>query len=560
MDENKEIAERLVYQAKLMEVLAEDTNRIGAYKNASNILRRLDTPASEMLAEDSLEALEGIGKSISDAIRSIHDTGTTPHILELESRIPTGIIEMLGISGLGPRKVAIIWKEMGIQTIGELYYACLENRLIKAKSFGLKTQEKLLKTLEFLRSNRNKFLYAQLHPHLQKMHSLIRDTLGADARVETTGEMRRKSPVAERIEFLIEPDLYKDVMLMLIRSDEYEIMTAGGDSLQATLRGTQIGFDFNFQGINYYRALFETTGPAQHTELIPLEDGHIYQSEEEIYEMARLPYIPPVLREGAGEIRKTYRNAVPTLVQETDIRGLLHAHSTWSDGRHSLREMAEACRDLGMEYLGISDHSQSAFYANGLSPERVAAQIKEIDLLNQEFSDFRILKGIESDIRMDGELDYDPILLSGFDFVIASIHSHFKMTEEQATERLLKAIMNPFTNILGHATGRLLLSREGYPIDHRAIIQACSEYQVAIELNSNPNRLDLDWKWIRYAVELGVPIAINPDAHRIEALHDYKWGIPIAQKGMVSPDLTLNAKSLPAIEEWFLSKRKRRIA
>ena len=560
MDENKEIAERLTYQTRLMEVLSEDQYRIGAYKNAANILKKLETPVSELLADETLGDIDGIGHSIVDAVQSIHTTGTTPRILELEAKIPKGVIEMLGISGLGPRKVAVIWKEMGIKSPGELYYACLENRLVDARGFGLKTQEKLLRTLEFLRANENNFLYAQAYPHLEHVLGMIEKHLGPDARIETTGQMRRKLPVVEKIELIAEPDLYKQIMLLLIRSEEYEIMTAGSDLLQATVRGTRIHIDFHFKGIDFYRQLFETTGPREHTELIPLEDGHIYRSEKEIYDLARLPYIPPVLREGAGEIRKTYRNAVPQLIRSQDIKGLLHVHSTWSDGRHSIQEMAEAAREMGMGYLGLTDHSQSAFYANGLSPERVQAQHKEIEKLNQQWSDFRILKGIESDILPNGDLDYDPILLSSFDFVIASVHSHLNMTREQATERLLKAIKNPFTNILGHPTGRLLLSRPGYELDFPTIIQACAEYQVAIELNANPNRLDLDWKWIRYAVDLGVMIAINPDAHRKESLGDFQWGIPIAQKGMLSPALTLNTRSLAEIEEWFLSKRKRRIA
>ncbi len=560
MSENKEIADRLAYQSQLMEILLEDAYRIKAYQNAVNILRRLKTPVSEMIAAGELELVDGIGKSISEAIESIHNTGTTPHTLELEAQIPRSVIDLLFIAGLGPRKAAIIWKELGILSEGELYYACLENRLIEAHGFGLKTQEKLLQTLEFRRSNKNKFLYAHLVPHLEKIQGLLRETFGAKARIELTGEMRRQLPVIEKIEFLLEPDLYKETMLMLIRSEDYEIMTAGGDVLSATIRGTRIVIQFYFHGTNFFRVLFETTGVREHTELIPIEDGYFYRSEEEIYELARLPYIPPVLREGAGEIRKTYRNAIPQLVKASDIRGLIHAHSTWSDGRHSIRELADHCRDMGMEYLGISDHSQSAVYASGLSPEQVEAQFREIDVLNQHYQNFRILKGIEADIRIDGALDYDPILLSGFDFVIASIHSNLNMSQKQATGRILKAIENPYTSILGHATGRLLLARPGYPLDHRTIIAACAENQVAIELNANPNRLDLDWKWIRYAVELGVIISINPDAHRKEDLNDYQWGIPIAQKGMLSPELTLNARSLPEVEEWFLSKRKRRIA
>lgn len=559
MEENKQIAETLIYQARLMEVIGRDHRRTSMFRTAGNVLRKLETPAEQLLAKGSLQDVKGIGPAMSVVVREIVETGTARELVELEERIPEGVREMLTLSGLGPKKVAVIWREMGIETVGELHYACIENRLVEVKGFGLKTQERLLKTIEFLRSNQYRFLYADLYPHYIEIKTLLTSKFGSDAQISLTGEMRRLVPALDKIQFLAAPGLFKDLMLLLIQEPQYEILTASSDLLQACVRGTQITFEFLFKGIDFYRELFLSTGSEAHTERIPLETGVIYGSEEEIYEVARITYVPPELREGAEEVRLAYRDALPRLVDQKDIKGLLHAHSNWSDGLHSIAEMAEACKALGMEYLGLSDHSQSAKQANGLSPERVLAQHAEIEALNEQFSDFRILKGIESDILPNGDLDYNALELAGFDFVIASIHSKLDMDKEEATTRLLKAISNPYTNILGHPTGRLLLTRSAYPIDHAAIIQACAAYDVAIELNCNPNRLDLDWAWIRYAVECGVYISINPNAHRKESLTDYLWGLNVARKGLLSPELTLNAMPLAAIEEFFLGKRKRRI-
>lgn len=559
MDENKEIASRLVYQAQLMEVLSEDMDRVETLHEAARILKQLETPASELIADESLDEMEGIGPAIADAILSIHDTGTTPHILELEAQIPLGVIQMLNINGLGPKKVAILWKDLGIHNSGELHFACLENRLVRVKGFGEKTQTRLLTTLQSIRNQGDQFLYADLLPQQAAIAALLAETLGPNTQTALTGGMRRQLPVLEKIEFLIEADGYKDIMLMLIRSNDYELLTAGSDTLLAHIRDTKIPVEFHFCAVNFFLELFKTTGPNKHTDLIPLEEGFIYPSEAAIYEQARLPYIPPVLREGEGEIHKTYRNAIPPLVEQDDLKGLLHVHSDWTYGTDGLRELAVASQEMGMDYLGISDHVQSASYPFGLTEAKMTKQLEAIDTLNQELSPFRILKGVEAEILKNGDLHPGPMALSSFDFVIASAHAQLDQPELIMTDRLLKAIRNPFVTILGHVTGRLLLARGEAAIDHKAILDACAEYQVAIELNANPNRLDLDWKWIRYAVEKEVMVAINPDAFSASALADVQWGIPMAQKGMLSPQLTLNAKSLPAIEELFLSKRKRRL-
>jgi len=559
MDENKEIASRLVYQAQLMEVLGEDSNRVAALQNAAQLLKQTETAASELIADDSLTAIEGIGTEIADAILSIHDTGTTPHILELEAQIPRGVIAMLSVNGLGPKKVATLWKDLAIFNTDELHFACLENRLVRVKGFGEKTQKRLLKTLQHARDNGDQFLYADLVLHQQSILSLLRETLGPHTKLSLTGGMRRQLPLLDKIEYLIEADAYKEVMLMLIRSADYEILTAGSDSLQARIRNTEIPITFHFCAVNFFLELFRSTGPSKHTDLIPLEESTLYTSEEAIYEQARLPYIPPVLREGEGEIHKTYRNAVPSLVEASHIQGIMHVHSDWSYGLHSLQELAQAAQNQGMAYLGVCEHVQSATYPLGLSEARMAKQAAAIDSLNKEMGSFRILKGIEVEILPDGSLSSGPLVLSKFDFVMASAHSGFEQDRAVTTERFLKAIGNPFVSMLGHLTGRLLLGRNGFDLDHKAIIDACAEYQVALELNGNPNRLDLDWKWIRYAAEKEVMISINSDAYSIDTLNDFQWGIPMAQKGMLSPDLTLNTKELSAIEEWFLSKRKRRL-
>ncbi len=560
MEENKELSAQLHHLVQLMEVKGEDPRKVSAWRKASGILRDLDRSVVELVAENDLEKIKGIGPSIRAWVEEQLERGTTERLEDLKAAIPSGVREMMEIRGLGPKKVAVIWREMGIDNIGALYYACVENRLARARGFGEKTQAKLLATLEFLRNHQGKFLYAQLKEPAERVLSALRSHLGPSAKINLTGEIRRQLPVLSNIQLLVEPFFYKEVMLWLVRSPDYELITAGSDLLVAAIRDTQIHVEIMFRGVDYFRELFLTTGPELHTDRIPLEAGHLYESEEEIYELARINFVPPVMREGAGEVRMAYRNQLPRVITRERIQGLLHAHTTWSDGRHDLREMAEASQAMGMEYLGVTDHSRSAFYANGLSVERVRAQQEEMDRLNETFTNFRLLKGIESDILPNGDLDYDPLTLSSFDFVIASVHSQLDMSEAKATERLLRAIRNPYTNILGHPTGRILLSRPGYPIDHKAVIDACALHDVAIELNANPQRMDLDWEWIRYAVECNVLISINPDAHRKEALSDFEWGIPTAQKGLLPVSLTLNAMSLAEIEEFFLQKRKRRIA
>src|SRR5690606_38156674 len=282
-----------------------------------------------------------------------------------------------------------------------------------------------------------------------------------------------------------------------------------------------------------------------------------FESELQAYQAAGQSYIAPELREGQFEIALAKEGKLPVLLEMDDLRGSLHNHSTYSDGKHTLRDMATYCQSLGYEYLGIADHSRSAFYAGGVDREKVAEQQREIKLLNEELAPFRIFSGIESDILVDGSLDYPDHVLASFDFVVASIHSALSMTRQRATARLIKAIENPYTTILGHPTGRLLLRREGYPIDHQAIIDACAANEVVIEINVNPWRLDLDWRWIHYALEKGVRLSINPDAHEKEAYADIRYGVMVARKGGLTREMTLNALSADALAIYFEARKKR---
>lgn len=559
MFDNKYIADRLLTLGKLLEVNGADEMRVDAFLRSSAVVRGLDQPVHEILDAGTLESEYGIETSIRKTIEDLNAAGISPLLEQLLEEIPPGVTKMLDLNGLGPKKARVIWTAMGIDNLGELYYACVENRLLEEKGFGFKTQEKIRTAIESIRDNDTQFLYANLEPHADAAMAALQEEFGADVRASLTGEMRRKLNVVKGIDILCDAMLYKDIMLMLIKSGGYEIMTAGTDLLQVSIRDTRIHVNFLFKGTNFYLDLLETTGPASHVEAMNVDPGMIYPSEEAIYKRANLQYVEPELRDQPEVLQMAASNSIPRLVEFGDIKGLLHAHSTWSDGLHTLEEMAIETRAMGLEYLGITDHSQSAVSANGLTEARIAAQHEEIERLNLMLHPFRILKGIEADILPNGDLDYDCMTLAGFDFVIASIHSGLEMTADQATNRLIQAIRNPFTSILGHPTGRLLLARPGYPIDHRRIIDECAENRVAIELNASPHRMDLDWKWIKYAVDKGVPVSINPDAHRKEDLAQVHFGIANARKGMLTPHKTLNARSLAEIEEFFMQKRKHRI-
>ncbi|MBC7655468.1 MAG: DNA polymerase/3'-5' exonuclease PolX [Oligoflexus sp.] len=558
--ENKDISKAFKLLSQLMELHQENPFKIRSIANASFKIDKLPFKLKDK-NPDELEKIEGIGKSSAAKITELLEKGAMEELSTLISQTPDGILEMMTIKGLGPKKIVIIWNVLEIETIGELYYACNENRLIEAKGFGLKTQEEIKKAIEFKMANMGRFLYAKLENLAYSyQQDLLKEFIKTDISTEViiTGEFRRKCEIIDVLSFLVVSN-QGDILINQLP----KVL----DMIEPKLEKNEIYFqDINGVKIQIITCkleekgnwLFKTTGSTTHLSLTQnyLKSNLIFDNEEDLYQSAGMSFIIPELREGYNEVELAIKHQLPNLIVNEDLKGTLHNHSTWSDGVHSVEEMALYCRDeMKLEYLGISDHSKTAVYAKGLSIEKVLQQQEEIENLNKKLAPFKIFKGIESDILSDGSLDYPEEILKRFDFVVASVHYAMKMDEEKATNRLIKAIENPYTTILGHPTGRLLLSRKGYPLDFEKIIDACAANKVVIEINANPLRLDLDWRWHRYALQKGVLLSINPDAHRTEGLLDMQYGINVARKGGLTKTDCLNAFSLQEIESLFNSKK-----
>lgn len=557
--ENKTIARNLRLLSQLMELHNENPFKIKSVANAAFKVDKLPYAVHGKSLEE-ITQIDGLGKSISSKVWELLETGTMTDLTAIIAVTPEGIVEMLGIKGIGPKKIGVIWKDLAIENIGELYYACNENRLIEAKGFGLKTQEEIKKIIEFRMAGQGKFLYAHAESSVNTLYSELAvwlNTISGEPLLGIAGEYRRCMEIIEGVPFLIGADQVSEIQEKIASFEAIAFEEQTDGSYAATCAsGLKVQL-YIVQKADFYLNWFMLTGNVQHvTEVLALAGNGPFENEQAIYNAAGLAFVAPELREGLDEIELAKENRLPELISYEDLKGSLHNHSTWSDGVHTLEQMATYCKDnLKMEYFGICDHSKSAFYANGLNEQRLYAQHQEIDALNAKLAPFKIFKGIESDILNDGSLDYSDDILKTFDFVVASVHSNLRMDEEKATARLIKAIENPYTTILGHPTGRLLLSRKGYPIDYAKVIDACAANQVAIEINANPLRLDLDWRWHRYALEKGVLLSINPDAHRMEGFYDMRYGTLIGRKGGLTSAQCLNAMSLQDISEYFSNKK-----
>jgi DNA polymerase (family 10) len=544
---NKEIAKAFQYLGEIMELHGENPFKIRSYQNAYLTLRKLPTPLTDM-QESEIAAIKGVGTAIAGKIKELLETGHMATLKKYQDMTPPGVQEMLHIPGFGPKKIQIIWKELGVESVGELLYACNENRLIELKGFGQKTQDDLKQKLEYFQKAQGKYLFADLENEAETLLLLLKNRL-PNVPISLTGEIRRKNNIVEKIEILIGSDedlsaLFSENILILKEKQGPVSHCLSANETPVLL--------YQCQAHEFGSKLFRYTAAPAFMEAFlqkfPGLDFRGLETEAAVFQKVAMPYLAPELREQAWPLEK---NGLENLVEEGQIKGVVHAHTTYSDGINSLREMALFAKENGYQYLGLTDHSKSAFYANGLKEDRLLAQWQEVDALNRELAPFRIFKGIESDILSDGSLDYEENILKQFDFIIASIHSNLRMDLEKATTRLLRAIENPYTTILGHPTGRLLLSRPGYPVDHEKIIDACAANQVAIELNANPYRLDLDWTWIQYALEKGVLIAINPDAHSTGGIHDIHYGTLSARKGGLTADKCLTCFELADFERFI---------
>lgn len=552
---NYEIADHFTLLSKLMDIHGENSFKAKSYSSAAFTIEKLPRELSAM-TRDEMDQVRGIGDAIQAKIDELLQSGKLSALEQMLAQTPPGILEIMEIKGLGPKKIATIWKEMGIESIGELEYACHENRLATIKGFGAKTQQNVADSIAFLRKNQGWHLWAEVENTAIQLAERLRQALPGH-RFELTGDIRRQNETLEQIEIATDaaPEALQAQFSNIpdvVAEEEPNGMLVIRVPQQPTIRFYTADAD------NFYTTLFHSSGsPAFLSAFLDKYSVPEHAADEsDIFSHNKLQFIPPALRETETILDKAAAGTLSTLITASDIKGIIHSHSTWSDGVHTLEQMATAARDQGFEYLVISDHSQIAFYANGLSPERIVEQHKEVDALNQKLAPFRIFKSIEADILNDGRLDYDDAVLGSFDLVIASVHSNLKMSLDKAMDRLLAAIRNPHTTILGHMTGRLLLSREGYPVDHKRVIDACAEHRVVIEINAHPRRLDIDWRWIDYALDKGVLLSIDPDAHAIEGFKDVYYGAMIGQKGGLTAKSNLSSFSLPEFEA-FLQQRKK---
>ncbi|NNG67455.1 DNA polymerase/3'-5' exonuclease PolX [Caldanaerobacter subterraneus] len=541
----------------LLELKGENPFKSRAYYNAARAIELLDEDLETLVKEDRLKDVKGIGEALNKKLTELITTGRMEYYEKLKESVPPGLIEMLKIPGLGPKKIKTLYEKLGITTIGELEYACLENRLLKLPGFGEKTQKKILEGIQFVKQYSGHHLYFEAYEEATKIKEYI-DGTGLVIKSEIAGSLRRKKEIVKDIDILATSKEALKLMDAFVNYDGVREVIAKGETKTSVVLKSGINVDLRVvKEEEFPYALHHFTGSKEHNTAMRhraksmgikmneyglFKGDHLIEckEEEEIFSKLGLLYIPPELREDMGEIEAAEKGEIPVLVEEKDIKGVFHVHTTYSDGRNSLEDMVRKARELGYKYIAITDHSKSAFYANGLTEEVLLRQWEEIDELNKRYSDIVILKGIESDILPDGSLDYEEEILKRFDVVVASIHSHFRMSKEEMTKRVIKALENKYTKILGHPTGRLLLARDSYEIDVYAVIDAAAHYGKIIEINSNPFRLDLDWRYIKYAKEKGVKFAINPDAHSVDGLEDVKYGVGIARKGWLKARDVIN--------------------
>jgi len=541
---NDHIADQFSLLAKLMDIHGENSFKTKSYSVAAFTLEKLPQPIQN-LPPEKFTTIKGIGDAIGKKIQEILETGELRLLHEYINKTPPGVIAMLQIKGLGPKKISTIWKEIEIESIGELLYACQENRLLLYKGFGEKTQQNVRDAIEFLLKNQGSHLYAEVEAYVQTLHQRLQQIFPSE-KLALTGDFRRQLEVIDKLQWVTTATTTATQSFL-----EKEGLTLQPDGTYKGTEGVHIEM-IHTTTDNFTTTLFDTSCSGEFLEAWRKRTAaspkptnttatNIDSAETALFAAAGISYIPPYRREQAAIIDQAATAPLTPVLQSTDIKAIIHSHSTWSDGSNTLEEMAAACIEKGFEYLVISDHSKSAFYANGLKEDRIREQHAQIDELNKKLAPFTIFKSIECDILNDGALDYTDDILSTFDLVITSVHSNLKMSEEKAMTRLLKAIENPYTTILGHMTGRLLLSRPGYPVDHKTIIEACVKHKVAIELNAHPRRLDMDWRWITYALEQGALISIDPDAHSINGYKDIKYGTLAAQKAGLTPKQNLSS-------------------
>ena len=549
----REIAAILEEIAFLLELKGENPFKVKAYSTGARVIESLPEEPAVLVQKGILRNVKGIGEGLAGTVTELVTTGTSTLYRELKASFPDSLLEMGGIPGLGPKKIKAVYENLGVASVGELEYACIENRLVGLQGFGQKTQEKILAGIRQFKRRQGFHLYANVIDEADLILKAVRGAPGI-VRADLAGELRRRIEVVQNI-VLVAASSQPNALEKALRSvPDVTQVEHQPDTNTVTARSPQ-GLPVTVELVDvagYGWELLRATGSPEHVEALTQKmharGGALAgETEEAAYAAASLPFIPPELREGHGEIERAERGRLPALIEAGQVQGVFHNHTIYSDGSATVEQMVEAARSLGYRYIGISDHSQSAFYANGLKEDRVRAQHAEINAVQKKFPDIRIFKGIEADILVDGAMDYPDEVLATFDFVIASVHSRFNLSEEDQTRRICRALANPYVTMLGHATGRLLLSRDVYRVDMHKVLDAAAEHNKIVEINANPHRLDLDWRLCGYAKEKGVAFSINPDAHSTEGLSVVPFGVNVARKGGVTAQDVVNTLPVEAM-------------
>ena len=563
--DKKSVAAVLEEMAMLMELKGENPFRIRSFVNGARTIETLEEELATVVAEGRLRSLKGIGEALAAIVTELFTTGESSDLKSLRAEFPTSIYELFDIPGLGAKRIKQVYENLGIDSMDKLEAACRADEIKPLKGMGATMQATILEGIEFARAHTGSFHYnkaeAQAHALVAYLSAskLVND-------LAVTGSLRRRKEVIKDIDMVATTEDVAALMQYFVDAPEVVQVIGHGETKSSVRFASGISADLRVvDGDQFPYTLLHFTGSKEHNVVLRqrakerglklneyglfLEDETLVEceSEEAIYKALDLPFIPPELREDRGEFSLT---DTPALLEPHHIKGLIHCHSTFSDGQHTLADMAEATKELGYQYLLITDHSQSAGYAGGLKPDRILQQQQEIAALNKTLGDFRILSGIESDIRIDGSLDYEDDVLASFDLVIASVHNKLDMDEKEATQRTITAIENPYTAILGHPTGRLLLSRKGFPLDMEKVFDACVANKVAVEINASCKRLDVDWRHIRQGRDKGVLFSIGPDAHSINGLDNVQYGVGIARKGWLGPEHVINCWTAEELLAW----------
>lgn len=562
----------------LLELKGENSFRTNAYHNAARVIEQLEEDLETVVQQGRLGSIPGIGATMTEKITTLVRTGALPFLDDLRKQIPAGLLDILRIQGLGPKKVKALWESLNIDDLDKLRAACVEGQVAKLKGFGAKTQEKILEGIEFVAQMGARVRIDQAFAVAEMLVTALRKAPGI-IRMEVAGSLRRRRETVKDIDIVVSSDNPVPIMDRFVALPGVQSITGHGETKSSIIvagAGVVMNADLRVvQDSHFPYTLHHFTGSKEHNvalrtraqgmglklneyglfkgdKLIPCKD------ETDIYKALGLTWMPPEMRENTGEVEAAEARKLPTLIEVPDVQGVFHCHTTASDGAHSLEEMARATRALGLHYLGIGDHSQSLTVANGLTPERVRAQWQEIDALNKKLKGFHVFKGTEVDILEDGRLDFDDDLLAGFDYVVASVHSYFKQTREAMTKRIIRAIEHPAVTMLGHATGRLLLKRDGYAVDLEEVLQAAAKAGTMIEINAHPQRLDLDWVHCKRAHALGVMLVINPDAHSTNDLALYRYGVDVARRGWLGKADVFNTLGTKEVIAALLGRKKRR--